>query len=149
MEDLHSISAMHRESILGLCAAHYSALELSQWTDSLRPEKYVALFAGREFFVAEEDGEILGFGVLDPKESLINATYVSPKTVRRGIGRGLVETMENAARQAGVSQLHLSSTLNAVAFYERLGFVQVKAASNRLPTGVELPCVTMTKDLKE
>jgi GNAT superfamily N-acetyltransferase len=88
--------------------------------------------------VAEEDGQIPGFGVLDLGRSLINATYVSPKAVRRGIGRSLVEAMESAAKQGGVSQLHLNSTLNAVPFYERLGYVQRKTASNRLPTGVEL-----------
>ncbi len=74
MEDLHGINAMHRESILGLCAVHYSAVELSQWTDALRPDKYITLFAGREVFIAEEDGKILGFAVLDLRESLINMT---------------------------------------------------------------------------
>ncbi len=148
LEDVPRISALHRESILALCAAHYSALELSQWTEALRPKKYVALLAGREFFVAEGDDQILGFAVLDLKESLINATYVSPKAVRRGIGRSLVEAMEGVARQSGLSQLHLSSTLNAVPFYEQLGFTQDKTGCNRLPTGVELPCVLMTKSLK-
>ncbi len=148
LEDVPRINALHRESILGLCASHYSALELSQWTDALRPEKYVALFAGREFIVVEEDDQILGFGVLDLSNSLVNATYVSPKAARRGIGRSLVQAMESAARQGGVSQLHLNSTLNAVPFYERLGFIQGKMACNRLPTGVELPCVVMTKELR-
>ncbi len=147
-EDLPRIHAVHKESILGLCAAHYSAVELSQWTAALRPDKYVALFEGREFFIAEEDGKILGFAVLDLRESLINATYVSPETARRGIGRSLVEAMESAAVQSGVSQLHLNSTLNALPFYERLGYVPRKTASNRLPTGVELPCILMTKHLK-
>ena len=148
-EDLHNLHAVHRESIFGLCPAHYPAVELSRWTDSLRPGKYVALFAGREAFVAEESGQILGFAVLDLRESLINATYVSPQTVRRGIGRCLVEAMERVAKQGGLSQLHLNSTLNAVPFYERLGYVQEKTGYNRLPTGVELPCVMMTKNLSE
>ncbi len=148
-EDLPEVASMHRASILELCAAHYSAVELSLWTDALRPDKYTALLAGREFLVTEEDGQILGFGVLDLGQSLINATYVSPKAVRRGVGRRLVEAMEQLAKQGGVSRLQLNSTLNAVPFYERLGYVQRGASSNRLPTGTELPCVVMTKDLKE
>ncbi len=148
LEDVPGINALHKDSVLGLCAAHYSAIELSQWTDALRPEKYVALFAGREFLVAEEGEQILGFAVLDLKDSLINATYVSPNAVGRGIGRSLVQAMEGVARQGGVRQLQLSSTLNAVPFYKRLGFTPVKTACNRLPTGVELPCVLMTKHLK-
>jgi len=148
-EDLPEVAAMHRASILELCAAHYSAAQLSLWTDALRPHKYAALLVGREFLVAEDDGQMLGFGVVDLSESLINATYVSPKAVRRGVGRRLVVAMEDLARQGGVSRLQLSSTLNAVHFYERLGYVQREASVNRLPTGTELPCVVMTKDLKE
>ncbi len=64
-EDLPEVAAVDRASILDLCAAHYLAAELSRWIDALRPDKYTALLVGREFFVAEEDGQILGFGVLD------------------------------------------------------------------------------------
>lgn len=147
LEDLPEVASMHRASILDLCAQHYSAVELSLWTDALQPDKYTTLLVDREFLVAEEDGQILGFGVLDLSQSLINATYVSPKAVRRGVGRRLVEAMERLARQGAVSRLHLNSTLNAVPFYERLGYLQREAACNRLPTGAELPCVVMTKDI--
>jgi putative acetyltransferase len=146
-EDLECVATLHKASILGLCAGHYSALQLAQWTEALRPEGYAALLTSREFLVAEENGELLGFGVLDIREALINATYVCTRTTRRGVGRCLVEAMEAIARQSGVARLRLSSTLNAVSFYERLGYVQQEASTNRLPTGVELPCVVMTKDL--
>lgn len=148
-EDLPEVAAVHQASILDLCAAHYSAVELPQWTNALRPDRYAELLMGREFYVAEENGHILGFGVLDLKESLINATYVSPKAVHRGVGRRLVEAMEAAASQAGVGRLQLNSTLNAVPFYERLGYVRKEAAHNRLPTGVALLCIQMAKGLKE
>ncbi len=146
-EDLPYVAAVHRASILGLCAQHYSAVQLSQWTDALRPEGYAALLASREFLVAEQEGEVLGFGVLDFSESLINATYVSPRAVRRGVGRRLLEAMEAIAREHGATRLRLSSTLNAVPFYQSLGYQHQGAGTNRLPTGVELPCILMTKDL--
>jgi len=146
-KDLPEVAAVHRASILDLCAAHYSTAELSLWTGALRPDRYAAMLVGREFFVAEEDNAILGFGILDLSQSLINATYVSPMAVRRGVGRRLVEAMEELARQAGVSRLHLNSTLNAVPFYERLGYVRHEASYNRLSTGAELPCFVMTKGL--
>jgi putative acetyltransferase len=147
-EDLPRVAALHKASILQLCAAHYTALELSRWTDALRHDGYAALLASREFLVAEEDDEILGFGVIDLGDSLINATYVRPDAAGRGVGRRLIEEMEGIAIQNGASRLRLRSTLNAVPFYERLGFVRQKAAFNRLPTGIELPCILMTKDLE-
>ncbi len=146
-EDLPKIAAVHRASILGLCTQHYSVFQLTQWTDALRPEGYAALLGRREFLVAEQDGELYGFGVLDLDGSLINAIYVSPNAVRRGVGRRLLESMETIARQQGATRLQLSSTLNAVPFYERFGYLQQGAGTNRLPTGVELPCILMSKDL--
>jgi putative acetyltransferase len=146
-EDLQQVAAVHASSIVDLCAQHYSVVQLAQWKDALRPEGYAALLATREFLVAEENGALLGFGILDLGESLINATYVSPKVARRGVGRRLVQAMETIARQQGVTRLHLSSTLNAVPFYESLGYLQEGPSTNRLPTGIELPCVVMTKDL--
>jgi putative acetyltransferase len=146
-QDLRDVAAVHRASILGLCAQHYSVVQLSEWTDALRPEGYAALLATSEFLVAEQDGELLGFGILKLSGSLINAIYVSPRAVRRGVGRRLHEAMEGIARQQGATRLQLSSTLNAVPFYEDLGYLQNGAGTNRLPTGVELPCILMTKDL--
>jgi putative acetyltransferase len=143
---LPCVATLHRSSILGLCAQHYSVVQLSGWTDALRPEAYAVLLASHEFLVAEKDGVLLGFGILDLSDSLINAIYVSPKVVRRGVGRRLLEAMETIARVEGVLRLQLSSTLNAVPFYEIFGYLHQEAGTNRLPTGVELPCIRMTKD---
>jgi putative acetyltransferase len=98
-------------------------------------------------FVAENGGEVAGFGVLDPNTALINATYVSPREVGRGVGRALLEAMEAEATQGGFSQTRLNATLNAVGFYERTGYVQHGLDQNRLPSGVELPCIDMRKNL--
>lgn len=53
-----------------------------------------------------------------------------PELQRQGLGRMLVETLADALRARGVAGLHLvasSSNTNAIAFYERLGFVALPA----------------------
>lgn len=146
-DDLEDIAALHRRSILDLCRGHYSSEHLEEWTTVLRGAAYGAMLSTRVVFVAEHDGALLGFGVMDPKESLINATYIDPSAVRRGVGRRLMQAMEDAARDAGCTEVRLNSTLNAVPFYRTLGYADLGAATNRLPTGVELPCVLMKKAL--
>ncbi|MEY4576735.1 MAG: hypothetical protein RL701_1438 [Pseudomonadota bacterium] len=146
--DLAQIATLHRESILQLCHEHYSAEQLTDWTAALRPEAYAALLASHRMFVAiASDSELLGFGVLDPGQGLVNATYVHPSAVRRGVGKQLLEAMEACAKDAGRSQLQLNATLNAITFYERCGYVSQGRTSNRLPTGVDLPCEAMQKTL--
>ncbi|MGX5772917.1 N-acetyltransferase family protein [Microbacterium trichothecenolyticum] len=48
-----------------------------------------------------------------------------PETQGQGLGRRLIETLENALREAGVPGLHLvasSENIGAIAFYPRVGF---------------------------
>lgn len=146
-EDVGDIAAVHRRSIRELCKAHYSPEQLDAWTAALQTGAYSKLLNTHELLVAEDDGELLGFCVLDSSEGLLNATYVSPTASRRGVGRSLVMAAEAVARTKGLSQIRLNATLNAVRFYQNLGYARGDLASNRLPTGVELPCVTMSKAL--
>jgi GNAT superfamily N-acetyltransferase len=145
--DLERIGVIHRLSILELCKTHYTPEQLADWTSALRPAAYEALLASHRMIAAEDGAELLGFGVFDPTTALINATYVDPSAARRGIGRALLAAMENEARAAGFGEVRLNATLNAVGFYARLGYVSRGRESNRLPSGVDLPCELMRKDL--
>jgi GNAT superfamily N-acetyltransferase len=143
--DLPEIAALHVASISELCAAHYTSEQLTHWTAGLHAAAYAALLTSRAMFVAREASSLLGFGVVDAERGFIHATYVGPTAVRRGVGRSLMEAMEELALRFGCSELQLHATLNAIAFYERLGYRQVGAANNRLPNGSELPCALMCK----
>ena len=43
--------------------------------------------------------------------------------------------------------IELSATLNAAAFYQRAGYGEQGIVVHRLPTGMELQCIRMTKSL--
>ena len=77
----------------------------------------------------------------------MEAVYVHPRAVRRGVGARLLRTLEEIARAAGLSTLHLKSTLNAVTFYQRAGFRIEAQATHRISPDVELACVGMRKEL--
>jgi GNAT superfamily N-acetyltransferase len=145
--DLERICSIHRLSILELCKTHYSAEQLADWTAALLPAVYEALFATHRIFVADDGADVMAFGVFDPNTALINATYVHPSAVGRGLGRALLTAVEDEARAAGFVEVRLNATLNAVGFYERLGYVSRGRESNRLPSGVDLPCERMRKNL--
>ncbi len=108
---------------------------------------YEVLMKTSDVLVSVEKGTHVGLGVCDPSESRINATYVAPGAVRRGIGRGLMLAMEARLLAAGVSEARLNATLNAVPFYDALAYSASGRTTNRLPSGVELPCMAMTKRL--
>jgi GNAT superfamily N-acetyltransferase len=142
--DAEAICAVHHASIRALCSAAYTEQQLGAWLACLEPPVYRALLSTRRMIVFEQDGGLLGFGAHDPALGFVHATYVSPTTARQGVGTSLLRDME-IYTEASVLQLH--ATLNAVAFYEARGYRRGELASNRLPSGVELPCVCMSKPL--
>ena len=82
----------------------------------------------------------------DPGKAELTALYVSPRHVGRNRHDAQAE-VEALSGEADIHALHLSSTLNAVGFYERTGFVRQYDSSYTLPCGTVLPCVRMMKRL--
>lgn len=137
---------MHNSSIRELCTGRYTHEQINDWIDALKPEGYVKAMETLEFMLAVE-GEIVGLSIFDPEKAELTALYVSPRHVGQGIGRELVTEVEALSREAGIFELHLNSTLNAVLFYERMGFVRQGDSAYALPCGTVLPCVRMAKRL--
>jgi putative acetyltransferase len=144
-DDLAAVMAVHRASIVELCSAVYSPAQIAQWAGGISAERYAKLFEERRMFVCERADAILGFGILDVIGGRVFAVYVSPLAVREGVGRRLLEAMEDEARAAGVEWLELHATLNAVPFYERAGYASNGETVVRLSSGVELASVKMSK----
>ena len=147
LEDAPGIRGVHVEAVRAFCAGHYAPAEIEAWT-APRPEKhYDSAIREKDFYVAEEGGEVVGFAVLNPPESEVEAVYVSPRAARRGTGLSLLRVLEERALAHGLTGLHLCASLNAVPFYERAGFARGELTAHRLPGGVEIACVRMTKAL--
>ncbi|HYP02727.1 MAG TPA: GNAT family N-acetyltransferase [Pyrinomonadaceae bacterium] len=146
-EDSEAVGRMHVASIRELCGGHYGADKIEAWARPRQPEFYVAAIESKEFYVAEEGAEIIGFGTLNQADGEVEAVYVHPQAVRRGVGMKLLLTLEGRARETGLRSLHLCASLNGIAFYERAGFVRQRDSSHRLPGGVEIPCALMSKEL--
>lgn len=86
--------------------------------------------AGGMFWVAEEDGGLLGTcGVypLDPTTFELRKMYVHPGARGRGLGRALLEGSIAFVRTAGARHLVLDTVdlmAGAIRLYERYGFVR-------------------------
>ena len=75
-------------------------------------------------FLAEEDGEVFGFASswLEEHVARIGDLYVAKSGRREGAGRALVEAVIENLRARGATHLMLSANLEALPFYEKLGF---------------------------
>jgi len=89
------------------------------------------------YFVAEQNGEILGGGGIFPTENLPADTvelvklYLLPAARGRGVGKTLIDQCLQAARAAGYARVYLETTeelTQAIPLYEKLGFTYLKEA---------------------
>jgi len=65
--------------------------------------------------------EIVGVETLH-NEGEVKQCYVTPEARQKGIGEKILGELEYRARQIGLKELRLNSTLGARSFYERNGF---------------------------
>ena len=98
--------------------------------------------------VAEQDGEIVGFGALVPENNELRACYVAPKVSHMGVGTALVRELERMARARGLPYLQMESSITAEPFYKFLGFEVRERGEHTLRSGRRMACVHMRKLLR-
>ncbi|HYJ84931.1 MAG TPA: GNAT family N-acetyltransferase [Pyrinomonadaceae bacterium] len=148
-DDCQSIMSVHVSAVTAIQTTLYTPEEIQAWGVPRKPENYEESIRSKEFFVAEEDGEIVGFGALNQNSAEVEAVFVSPKAGRRGIGLRVLQKLEERARALGLEQIRLNASLNAVPFYKRAGYAGKEESKYRLSTGVEIACIPMVKSLTQ
>jgi putative acetyltransferase len=144
--DAPGILATHVAALRELCAGEYSETQLRAWSSGLAPEGYLPAIDSHVFLVAEGDTGIVGFVDFDPSGGEIVAMYVHPRHARLGLGTMLLQAIEARARAADIRELVLTSSITAVPFYERFGFVAGPSTTHQLADGSGIPAVSMRRE---
>lgn len=146
--DAAPIWAIHTRAIREIASSHYDPDTVVAWSGRTTPASYAEVIATLVLVVAEDDdGRLAGFGELDPSAGIVRACYVDPDFERQGVGRALMAALEDEARAHGRSALLLDASLNAIPFYEALGWRVETRARHDLGQGAGLECAVMTKKI--
>ena len=121
------------------------------------------------YFVVEFDGQMAGCGgwsrratlyggdhstglheprLLDPtrEAARVRAMYTHPGFARRGVGRLLLATSEQAALRDGFARVELMATLSGEPLYRACGYQELERTSQHVD-GVDVPLMRMGKAL--
>jgi len=74
----------------------------------------------RQLYVAISGKRIVGIGGIF--KDTISCLFVDPNSQEKGIGTGIMEVLEEKAREAGFKMTRLFSSLTALTFYEKMGY---------------------------
>ena len=146
-EDREALVAVQRAAVEQLCAEHYTPAQIRHWATPRGLPPFDEVIHRTLVLVAETGDRIDGFCQLDPLTGIVQALIVHPDRVRKGLGTRLLRMVEAAAREHGHRTMSLDSTLNAIGFYERLGYTRGADAVTELADGTRIESVKMTKPL--
>jgi putative acetyltransferase len=141
--DEDAMQRIHTRSVRELCAGAYSAEQIEALLRGRTPAGYRPAIDLGEMLMAEVDGAAAGFGHAIPGE--VYACFVDPAFSGRGVGRAIVAAASAKARKGWKGPLRLEATLNAVPFYERLGF-RADRPGAAVRSGIEIPTMHMIED---
>ena len=116
--------------------AYKGVIPADRWHEPYMPADELAreIAHGVEFWVAEEDGRMLGvMGIQDKGEvALVRHAYVSPDAQRKGVGTSLLRHVQALASKPVLIGTWAAASW-AIDFYRRNGFTVVpKAEKDRL-----------------
>src|SRR5437879_3053189 len=125
--DAEGIFRVHRSAILDVASTRYTSEQIEAWAGKLSPASYSEPIENKIVFVADDAGQICGFGQLERKNSIVEAVYVLPGHLRRGLGGRLL----SSARASGLTQLTLDASLNSLPIYAHAGYRLTPVAAAR------------------
>lgn len=133
-------------AVRALAGGPYTAEQLDVWASRAAHQGFERRIRAIDFLVAEGAGGVVGFGALDRQTGQVEYLYVDPTVARQGIGTLLYRELERMAARHGLASLWLVASLNALPFYEHLGFRTEQTLMRRLD-GVDIPCLRMSRPL--
>ncbi|MCI5047829.1 MAG: GNAT family N-acetyltransferase [Aquisalinus sp.] len=145
-EDTEALAEVFRCSIEELGPRDYSAAQVAVWASRV-PDASVLqarLTDGRKVFVAES-GKPVGFIDLEP-DGHIDLLYVTPDVAGTGVAVALYKTLEQAARQTGLTRLYTEASEGARRFFLKQGFTELHRRDFDL-SGIKIHNYTMEKRL--
>lgn len=131
------------------CKSSYDPAVIAAWTPEAMPERYREVIKENPFFIVEgPDARPVATGYLDIASASVEAIFTSPDHARKGCAGMILTKIKDEARQRGFSRLTLSSTPDAITFYEKQGFKSLRESLyfSKL-ANAELRCMEMAIDL--
>lgn len=121
----------------------------------------IAAWGGREYdeahrvrtirndhvLVLVQKGTVLGYSHLS-HDGELRALYLDSSAIGQGVGKQLLECVEEEAKAQKLDRIFLDSTINAVGFYSHHGFVSAGEEHTLTINGEQIRCLPMEKRLK-
>ena len=125
-QDASEIMKLFYETIHAINIRDYSQEQVNAWApDTMTVDKWVKRQDTKQTFVADHNGQIVGFAELEP-DGHIDCFYTHKDFQGQRVGTQLLDTIVTQVIQLQLSRLFVEVSITARPFFERRGFAIVK-----------------------
>ncbi len=132
---------IHVQSIKHGCRDFYTKKQIDAWLADKKPEKYLDGIKKGTIFVAEIDGQVVGFVQIN--QGVPIRLFVDPSAQGKHIGHSLLEyAIKKSKTRKKI--IKVEATLNARGFYKKNGFIEKGESCERI-NNQKIPFITMER----
>lgn len=149
--DLPQVRALHALSFKALASGVHSAQQIHAHLKHMHTDGYADdLHRSNVQCALDGNGDLIataGWLWMEeaPTTARLRKVFVHPDHAGTGLGRTMVERVENMAKEDGGEDYFVRANINAKGFYQRLGYAPIKPGTMDVGDGVTLPVVFMHK----
>ena len=126
-EDSEELSEVIAKTLRTTNSKDYSPEFIEKEILFFTPEKLIERATWVHFYVVCEDEKIIGCGGIGAywgkeDESSLFTIFVSPEYQGRGIGRKIIETLEQDEYFLRAKRVEIPASITAVGFYKKMGY---------------------------
>lgn len=108
-------------------ADFYPEVSLEYVSESLDQNGVKERASSTHFYIAIEDKKIIGCGAIGPyynskTESSLFSIFVEPSFQKQGVGRKIIETLENDEYFIRSKRIEIPASMPAIPFYRKMGY---------------------------
>ena len=126
-EDAEAVSALIGRTLREVNIRDYSAEYLEKTARALSPESMRSRAAWMHVYVVCDGDIIVGCGAIGPywgkeDESSLFNIFVLPEYQGRGLGRRIIETLEQDEFFVRAKRIEIPASITALEFYKKMGY---------------------------
>lgn len=122
--DASDVSQLITDNLTLINSRDYGEKAVRQLARFYSPPLLLEFAQNGDVYVAVEQSKIVGTAAL--AQDRVRNVFVRIEHHKRGIGKILMQHIEDIARQQGKVRLALRASVSAVVFYQKLGYVTVE-----------------------
>ncbi|OGC57627.1 hypothetical protein A3H26_02845 [candidate division WWE3 bacterium RIFCSPLOWO2_12_FULL_36_10] len=146
--DIPVIVNIHKECVSNTNSTDYTVDSIKEWLHQISEKNVLDQFETTLWYLIKTRNDIIGFCQYSIENKELYQIQISPVYQQKGYGKILYKFIESDFRKNKIEKIKLNATLNAVGFYRKLGFNEIKHINFMLHKE-SLEMIEMEKDLSK